>query len=100
MSRRAQVVGTGLIGGSIGLALKQAGWHVTGTDRNEAFAARALELGAVDAVGEDPDAGLTFIATPVGTVAEVAKGRPGVVTDVGSVKASIDCWNSGSTVSV
>jgi prephenate dehydrogenase len=87
--RRAQVVGTGLIGGSIGLALKASGWHVTGTDRNDAFAARALELGAVDAVGEDPGAELTFVATPVGTVAEVAKGRPGVVTDVGSVKASI-----------
>jgi prephenate dehydrogenase len=89
MTRRAQVVGTGLIGGSIGLALRAAGWHVTGTDRNEAFAARALELGAIDAVGEDADAELTFVATPVGTVAEVAKGRPGVVTDVGSVKASI-----------
>jgi prephenate dehydrogenase len=89
MTRRAQVVGTGLIGGSIGLALRAAGWHVTGTDRNEAFAARALELGAVDAVGDDPGVELTFIATPVGTVAEVAKGRPGVVTDVGSVKASI-----------
>jgi prephenate dehydrogenase len=87
--KRAQVVGTGLIGGSIGLALKASGWHVTGTDRDEAFAARALELGAVDAVGEDPGAELTFVATPVGTVAEVAKGRPGVVTDVGSVKASI-----------
>jgi prephenate dehydrogenase len=89
MTKRAQVVGTGLIGGSIGLALKAAGWRVTGTDHNEASAARALELGAIDAVGDDPDAELTFIATPVGAVAEAAKGRPGVVTDVGSVKASI-----------
>ncbi|MCU1379587.1 MAG: tyrA, partial [Acidimicrobiales bacterium] len=89
MTKRAQVVGTGLIGGSIGLALKAAGWHVTGTDHNEASAARALELGAIDAVGDDADAELTFIATPVGAVAEAAKGRPGVVTDVGSVKASI-----------
>src|SRR3954462_1524971 len=89
MPRRAQVVGTGLIGGSIGLALKASGWHVTGTDRNEAFAARALELGAIDAIGDDPEAELTFIATPVGTVAAVAADRPGVVTDVGSVKASI-----------
>lgn len=89
MTRRAQIVGTGLIGGSIGLALRAAGWHVTGSDRDEARVTRALELGAVDAIGEDPDTELTFIATPVGTVAEVAKGRPGVVTDVGSVKASI-----------
>ena len=87
--RRAQVVGTGLIGGSIGLALRSNGWHVTGSDRDNANAARALELGAIDSVGEDPDAELTFVATPVGSVAEAAKGRPGVVTDVGSVKASI-----------
>jgi prephenate dehydrogenase len=87
MARRAQVVGTGLIGGSIGLALRAAGWHVTGSD--PARAERALELGAVEAVGDDPEAELTFVATPVGTVAELAKGRPGVVTDVGSVKAGI-----------
>lgn len=89
MTRRAQVVGTGLIGGSIGLALRRAGWHVTGSDRDEARLTRALELGAVDAAGDDPDAELTFVATPVGSVAEASDGRPGVVTDVGSVKASI-----------
>jgi prephenate dehydrogenase len=89
MTRRAQVVGTGLIGGSIGLALKAQGWHVTATDRDDAKAARALELGAIDAVGEDPEAELTFVATPVGGVAAAAAGRPGVVTDVGSVKAAI-----------
>ena len=31
-ARRAQVVGTGLIGGSIGLALRANGWHVSGSD--------------------------------------------------------------------
>jgi prephenate dehydrogenase len=89
MARRAQLVGTGLIGGSIGLALRDAGWHVTGSDRDAASAARALELGAVDAIGDDVGAELTFVATPVGTVADIARGRAGVVTDVGSVKASI-----------
>lgn len=91
-ARRAVVVGTGLIGGSIGLALRERGWHVTGRDRDEARAARALELGALDAVGDDPDAELTFIATPVRSVAELARdalGHGGVVTDAGSVKASI-----------
>jgi prephenate dehydrogenase len=87
--RRAQVVGTGLIGGSIGLALRSNGWYVTGSDHNEANAARALELGAIDAIGDDAEAELTFVATPVGAVAEAAKGRLGVVTDVGSVKGSI-----------
>jgi prephenate dehydrogenase len=91
--RRAGVVGTGLIGGSIGLALRRAGWHVTGDDRDAARAARALELGALDAVGTDPDAEITFLATPVRSVAEVASATlaatSGIVTDVGSVKASV-----------
>jgi len=88
-ARRAQLVGTGLIGGSIGLALRAAGWHVTGTDLDAASVARARELGAIDEIGDDPSAELTFVATPVGTVADIARGRSGVVTDVGSVKASI-----------
>src|SRR5688572_25674342 len=91
-SRRAAIVGTGLIGGSIGLALRERGWHVTGSDGDDARAARALELGALDAVGEDPDAELTFVATPVGSIAAVAAAalaRGGVVTDAGSVKASV-----------
>jgi prephenate dehydrogenase len=88
-TRRAQLVGTGLIGGSIGLALRAGGWHVTGADLDAASVAKALELGAIDAVGDDASAELTFVATPVGTVAGIARGRTGVVTDVGSVKASI-----------
>jgi prephenate dehydrogenase len=88
--QRAQIVGVGLIGGSIGLALRQQGWHVTGRDRDEAMAARALERGALDAVGSDLDPDITFVATPVGAVvAEVAAALAtgtGLVTDGGSVK--------------
>ncbi len=88
--RRAGVVGTGLIGGSIALALRARGWHVTGYDRNPRAARRALELGALDQVGHDPGAEVTFIATPVGTipaaVAEALASTSGLVTDVGSVK--------------
>ena len=79
--RRAQIVGTGLIGGSIGLALRAQGWHVTGArPRRRRRPARAVELGALDAVGHDPEAEVTFVATPVGAVAdEVAPtaGRAG-----------------------
>jgi prephenate dehydrogenase len=91
-NRRAVVVGTGLIGGSIGLALRARGWHVTGRDRDPARAARALELGAIDSLGDDPAAELTFIATPVGSVpdeAALALAAGGVVTDVGSTKAGV-----------
>ena len=45
-ARRAQLVGTGLIGASVGLALRELGWHVTGTDVVDGLAARAVELGA------------------------------------------------------
>jgi prephenate dehydrogenase len=90
---RAVVVGTGLVGGSIGMRLRRLGWHVTGRDRDLTRAARALALGALDAVGDDAEAAVTFVATPVRAVAEQARavlaaGR-GLVTDVGSVKASI-----------
>jgi prephenate dehydrogenase len=91
-SRRAAVVGTGLIGGSIGLALRARGWHVTGRDRDHATAVRAMELGALDAVGADPDAELTFVATPVSAIvaeARQAASAGGTVTDVGSVKAPV-----------
>jgi prephenate dehydrogenase len=92
-NRRAGIVGTGLIGGSIGLALRARGWHVTGTDRDEQRAARALALGALDTLGTDLDAEVTFVATPVGAIAAeaaraLAAGR-GAVTDVGGVKAAV-----------
>jgi prephenate dehydrogenase len=90
--RRAAIVGVGLIGGSIGMALRRAGWHVTGRDRDPERAARAVELGALDAVGDDPDAELVFVATPVGAIAAEARkalATGAVVTDVGSVKAPV-----------
>jgi prephenate dehydrogenase len=88
------VWGTGLIGGSIGLALRERGWHVTGTDRDAVRAERALALGALDAVGVDATAEVTFVATPVSAVAAAARealaaNPTGLVTDVGSVKAAV-----------
>jgi prephenate dehydrogenase len=49
-----------------------------------------VELGALDTVGTDAEAEITFVATPVSAIAEaareaLARGR-GLVTDVGSVK--------------
>ncbi|MGN6693743.1 MAG: prephenate dehydrogenase/arogenate dehydrogenase family protein [Aquihabitans sp.] len=91
--QRASIIGTGLIGGSIGRALRAQGWHVTGVDADPAAAERAVELGVVDAVGLDPAATITFVAAPVRAIAgEVRRALAetgGVVTDVGSVKASV-----------
>lgn len=93
---RAVVVGLGLIGTSVALALRKAGWRVTGSDLDADRARRALELGALDAVGHDDEADLAVVATPVRSVPGVARalleadasGRL-VVTDVGSVKGEI-----------
>ncbi len=91
--RRANVIGVGLIGGSIALGLRSVGWHVTGDDQDEATLETALELEVIDAVGLDPDAEVTFIATPVGGVpaaaARALAQTRGIVTDVGSVKTEV-----------
>ncbi len=90
--RRAQLVGTGLIGGSIGLALRQKGWVVSGVDADPERAARALELGAIDQVGRDPRADIGFVAPPAGVVVpEAARALQSgaVVTDVAGVKGAI-----------
>jgi prephenate dehydrogenase len=89
---RAEVVGTGLIGGSIGRALRDRGWHVSGWDADPARARLAAEVGALDEIGPDPSATITFVATPAGAVVDVARrlldGRR-VVTDVAGIKGPI-----------
>jgi prephenate dehydrogenase len=94
---RALVVGTGLIGGSIALALRQRGWHVAGIDADPERLREALESGVLDQIGDDPQAQVIFIATPAAYVAEEARRilqTPGrrsdaVVTDVSGVKTAI-----------
>lgn len=101
MAERVLIVGTGLIGGSIGLALRAAGAAgVTGFDRDLANAQRALERGALDAATDDlaaacADAAVVVVATPVGqvvpTIDVIAASAPPstIVTDVGSAKSAI-----------
>ena len=91
--RRANVIGVGLIGGSIALGLRSVGWHVTGDDHDPTTLDKAIELEVIDAVGLDSEAEITFIATPVGGVAAAAARAltetSGIVTDVGSVKTEV-----------
>jgi prephenate dehydrogenase len=92
------VIGTGLIGGSVGLALRRAGARVRGYDRDMVRGADAKERGAVDEFAASvreavTDVDAAIVAVPVGDVAALvvealSAGAP-VVTDVGSVKAPI-----------
>lgn len=90
---RANVLGLGLIGGSIALALAQLGFEVGGSDAKEATVTDALARGIIVHAGLFPDAQVTFVATPVGTVTDqvnfALQHTTGVVTDVGSVKAPV-----------
>jgi prephenate dehydrogenase len=91
--RRANIVGLGLIGGSIGKALVERGWHVSGADSDAGRVARAEALRVIHAAGLDPDAEITFVATPVLALADAVRAAldatSGIVTDVGSVKGSV-----------
>ena len=91
--RRANVIGLGLIGGSIGFALRERGWFVTGDDHDRTVTDLATTSGAIDTVGLDPDAEITFVAVPVLAAADQVKRAlsetSGSVTDVGSVKSTI-----------
>ena len=90
---RANVLGLGLIGGSIALALAQLGYEVGGSDAKEATVGDAIKRGIISHAGLFPDAQVTFVATPVGTVTDQVRfalqHTAGVVTDVGSVKAPV-----------
>jgi prephenate dehydrogenase len=92
-ARRANVIGLGLIGGSVALGLRAQGWYVSGDDNDERVVAAAGELGAIDQQGLDPSAEITFVAVPVLAIADQVKRAlaetSGVVTDVGSVKGSL-----------
>jgi len=94
---RVALVGTGLIGASVGLAIRAHGIDVTGFDRDAARLARAVERGAIDRSADMASvfdgADLAIVALPVSQIAEVVgaaltAGVP-VVTDVGSVKTPI-----------
>lgn len=96
------VVGVGLIGGSLSLALKASGavGEVIGIGRGQANLDKAMELGVVDRVTRDlaagvADADIVFLSTPVLTLGPVARQmmahlKPGaIVTDGGSVKQAV-----------
>ena len=91
--RSAIIAGTGLIGGSVGMALRKAGWQVTGIEPDPERAEAAVAAGAVDRIGEPGPCDLAVAATPptalAGVVGQMLDAGAAVVTDVGSVKAPV-----------
>lgn len=93
------MVGLGLVGGSLGMGLRRAGWAVVGVDRDPAVAEAAVARGAADEAGTDlravGEAEVTVVAVPPAAIVPVAREaaarmRPGaVLTDTGSVKAPV-----------
>src|SRR5690242_3495151 len=96
---RIAVIGTGLIGASVGLAAKRAGHSVAGYDPDDAALSVAVERGAVDIAASLDGAleltELAVVAAPVAqlihTVEAVLAASPDScsVTDVGSTKARV-----------
>ena len=99
--RNVTIIGTGLIGGSWGLALRRRGFsgRIIGCDRPEVLA-RAREIGAVDegqaSIAEAVRAAdLVILATPVGAAIEIlpqlkaAAAPAALITDTGSTKRAV-----------
>ena len=100
--RSVSIIGVGLLGGSIGLALRAGDFDglITGVGRRQSSLDEALTVGAVDAATLDPAEGvdgadLVILATPVGAFERILKLiKPAlkagcVVTDVGSTKRQV-----------
>lgn len=105
MFNRVAIIGLGLIGGSIGLALHKAkgAREISGYDLGKGICDRARKIGAVDqpyASIADAVRGaeLIILATPVGAMRTLLQDiaphvSPGaVVTDVASTKVQVISW--------
>ena len=97
------VVGVGLIGGSVGLALRGAGIKVVGFEPNEATRQIAIERGCLEeavSLEECAKTDIVFVCVPPAKVVEIldlvcaAKLQNTVVTDCTSVKGAVDEWLS------
>lgn len=95
VSSPVRIIGTGLIGGSLGIALSRAGADVQLEDVSPGTTALAVELGVGARPGpEDPDPALVIVAAPPDVAAhEVVRSLrawpDALVTDVASVKETV-----------
>ncbi len=105
MFQRIAIIGLGLIGGSVGLALHKAkaAQQIVGHDLGKGVSDRARKIGAIDAAYSTladtlHGADLVIFATPVGAMRALLQNSapylaPGaVVTDVASTKVQVITW--------
>lgn len=102
MIKHLSIIGVGLIGGSLALALKKAGVveQVTGYARSAAVREEALALGIIDNAADTmaeavADADVVFVAVPMGAMQSVFEQmaphlKPQtIITDGGSAKQQV-----------
>jgi prephenate dehydrogenase len=102
MISRIAILGTGLLGTSVGLALRAAGFKgsIVGWNRGEEQGQVALKMGAIDSVAADPieaarASQVTLLAVPIYATLDFMEklapvlGPGQLVTDVGSTKRVI-----------
>ena len=92
--RRATIFGTGLLGASVGLALRSQGWTVSGWDPSPEAVKEALGRGAVERKLDRPeidDADLVVLAAPPDAIAGTLRmmETDALVTDIAGVKTPI-----------
>lgn len=98
--RTAAVVGTGLIGCSVGGALRHAGWFVRGLDVDRSVAGHAADLGYIDEACSSLEsclrgAEVAMLAGPVSAIVEMlpqvdmAASPEALLIDAGSVKGPV-----------
>jgi len=104
--KRISIIGTGLIGGSLGMAIRAAklpGLEVVGHDANRGSANQAEKAGAIDRAEHNlpravSGASMVIIAVPVLSVREVMQqiapdlAEGAVITDTTSTKAHVMGW--------
>jgi len=102
MIERIAILGTGLLGTSVGLALRAASFRgaIVGWNRSPEGAQAALSMGAIDSIASDPlqaarESQVVLLAVPIYATLDFMEQLSGVlgcehmVTDVGSTKGKI-----------
>jgi prephenate dehydrogenase len=102
MIERISILGTGLLGASVGLALRAAGFRgsIAGWNRSPQEAQLSLSMGALDSISADPleaarESQVVLLAVPIYATLDYMEKLAGIlgsehlVTDVGSTKRLI-----------